>query len=74
MVNQTASYKYTITKYRDMGLGKAVVLEALNRCRNLGAKEAFVISEQEFYRKLGFKSYSHYTFYWKQEKGYENEN
>ena len=55
----------TIPKYRGMGLGKAVVLEALNRCRNLGAKEAFVISEQDFYKKLGFEAHSHYTFYWK---------
>lgn len=55
----------TIPKYRGMGLGKAVVMEALNRCRRLGAKEALVISEQDFYRKLGFESHSHYTFYWK---------
>ncbi len=55
----------TIPKYRGIGLGKAIVLEALKRCRNLGAKEAFVISEQEFYRKLNFEPYAHYTFYWK---------
>ena len=59
----------TIPKYRGIGLGKAVVLEALNRCRNLGAKEAFVISEQEFYKKLGFERHSRYTFYWKRETG-----
>jgi len=59
----------TIPKYRGMGLGKAIILEALNRCRNLGAKEAFVISEQEFYKKLGFEPHSHYTFYWKCETG-----
>lgn len=56
----------TIPKYRGTGLGKAVVLEALSRCRIMGAKEAFVISEQEFYRKLGFVSHSHYMFYWKE--------
>ena len=55
----------TIPKYRGMGLGKAIVLEALKRCRNSGAKEAFVISEQEFYRKMGFEPFAHYTFYWK---------
>ena len=55
----------TIPKYRGIGLGKAIVLEALKRCRDLGAKEAFVISEQAFYRKLGFEPYAHYTFYWK---------
>lgn len=57
----------TIPECRGKGLGKAVVLEALNRCRNLGAKEAFVISDQQFYKKLGFNLYSHYTFYWKNE-------
>ena len=55
----------TIPKYRGIGLGKAIVLEALKRCRNSGAKEAFVISEQEFYKKLDFKPYAHYTFYWR---------
>lgn len=55
----------TIPRYRSKGLGKSVVLEALNRCRRLGAKQAFVISDLEFYKKLGFKEYSHHTFYWK---------
>ena len=55
----------TVPKYRGMGLGKVVVLEALKQCRSLGAKEAFVISEQEFYRKLGFEPFAHDTFYWK---------
>ena len=55
----------TIPKYRGIGLGKAVVLAALNRCRNLGAKVAFVISEQDFYKKLGFAQSAHYAFYWK---------
>lgn len=55
----------TIPKYRGQGLGKAVVLETLDRCRKLGAREAFVISDQEFYKKLGFIPYSQYRFYWK---------
>ena len=55
----------TIPKYRGMGLGKAAGLETLNRCRIMGAKEAFVISDQQFYKKLGFKSHSPYSFYWK---------
>lgn len=55
----------TVPKYRGMGLGKVVVLEALKQCRSLGAKEAFVISEQEFYKKLGFEPFAHDTFYWK---------
>ena len=53
----------TIPKYRGMGLGKAVVLEALQRCKALGAKWAFVISDQEFYKKLGFARHSKYIFF-----------
>ena len=53
----------TIPKYRGMGLGKAVVLEALRRCKGLGAKQAFVISDQEFYKKLGFARHSKYIFF-----------
>ena len=53
----------TIPKYRGMGLGKAVVLEALQRCKALGASQAFVISDQEFYRKLGFVPHSQYIFF-----------
>lgn len=53
----------TVPAYRGKGLGKAVVLEALERCRSLGAKQAFVISDQEFYARLGFEPCSHYTFY-----------
>ena len=53
----------TIPKYRGMGLGKAVVLEALHRCNALGAKQAFVISGQAFYKKLGFLPHSQYIFF-----------
>ena len=53
----------TIPKYRGMGLGKAVVLEALRRCNVLGAKHAFVISDQPFYKKLGFMPHSQYIFF-----------
>ena len=53
-----------IPEWRKMGLGRAVVSEALNRCRALGAKEAYVISDQAFYHKLGFAPFAHYTFYW----------
>ena len=53
----------TIPKYRGMGLGKAVVLEALRRCESLGARQAFVISDQEFYKKLGFTHHSKYIFF-----------
>ena len=53
----------TIPAYRGMGVGKAVVYEALNRARTLGAKCAYVISDQVFYEKSGFVFDSHYTFY-----------
>lgn len=53
----------TIPAQRGKGLGRAVVLEALERCRSLGAKQAFVISDQEFYARMGFAPHSHYTFW-----------
>jgi GNAT superfamily N-acetyltransferase len=40
--------------YRFLGLGKAVVLEGVRRCADLGAKIAYVGSGQTFYRRLGF--------------------
>ena len=53
----------TIPAYRGKGVGKAVVYEALNRARAMGAKSAYVISDQTFYEKLGFGVTEHYTFY-----------
>lgn len=41
--------------YRRLGLGKAAVLEGIRRCGVLGAKEAFVGSDQLFYQVIGFK-------------------
>jgi len=41
--------------YRRMGLGKAAVLEGIRRCGALGAKEAYVGSDQVFYLSMGFK-------------------
>ena len=54
----------TNPEYRHRGLGKAVVLEALKRCSSLGAKKAYVISDDAFYKSLSFHQHSHYTFYW----------
>lgn len=54
----------TIPEYRQKGLGKVVVLEALKRGRSLGAEKAYVISDSSFYKSLGFQQHSHYTFYW----------
>ncbi|MDR2933636.1 MAG: GNAT family N-acetyltransferase [Oscillospiraceae bacterium] len=44
--------------YRKMGLGRAAVLEACRRCRDLGAKQAFVGSSQQFYYSIGFWPYA----------------
>ena len=41
--------------YRRLGLGRAVVLEGIRRCRELGAKVAYVGSDQAFYLSFGFK-------------------
>lgn len=57
-----------VPEARKQGIGRAVVSEALNRCRKLGAKEAYVLSEQEFYQRLGFEKYTKHVFYWKKER------
>jgi len=48
----------TIPDFRRYGLGKAVVYECINRCIEIGAKKAIVISDQQFYYKIGFEKYS----------------
>ncbi len=53
----------TVPKHRGKGLAKALIYEAQNRARSLGAREAFVISDLPFYEKLGFRKAYHYTFY-----------
>lgn len=55
---------FTLPDYRGMGLAKAAVYEGVNRARALGASEAYVISDQDFYTKLGFENKKHYTFWW----------
>lgn len=56
----------TIPSYRGKGVAKAVIYEALNRAMEMGAKEAYVISDMDFYKRLGFMTDRHYTFYWKE--------
>ncbi|MEG2290336.1 MAG: GNAT family N-acetyltransferase [Clostridium sp.] len=51
--------------YRKMGLGKAVVLEGIKRCGNMGAKQAFVGSSQQFYYSIGLVPYETSTL-WKE--------
>ena len=48
----------TIPEFRKHGLGKAAVYECINRCRELGAKKAVVISNQPFYYRIGFEKYA----------------
>jgi GNAT superfamily N-acetyltransferase len=45
---------FTLPQYRKMGLGKAAVLEGVTRCGKLGAKQAYVLSSQQFYYNIGF--------------------
>ena len=44
----------TVPEHRKKGLAKAVVYEACARAKALGAKRAVVVSEQEFYFRIGF--------------------
>jgi predicted N-acetyltransferase YhbS len=41
--------------YRRRGLGRAVVLEGIRRCGQLGATVAYVGTDKPFYRALGFR-------------------
>lgn len=45
----------TIPEHRNKGLAKAVVYEAINRAKELGAKRVIVLSWEEFYFKIGFE-------------------
>ena len=53
----------TIPSCRGKGIAAALLSEALNRAKMLGAKEAYVISDLPFYGKLGFEKAQHYSFY-----------
>ena len=39
--------------------------EAFGRAKNLGAKKAIVISDMDFYKRMGFVKDALFTFYWK---------
>lgn len=45
---------FTLPQYRKIGLGKAAVLEGVARCGKIGAKQAYVLSSQQFYYNIGF--------------------
>lgn len=55
----------TVPACRGRGVGGALVLEALRRARTLGARRAWVISDLDFYRRLGFREAERFSFYWK---------
>lgn len=44
----------TVPEHRKLGLARAVIYEACNRARKLGAKRATVLSGQAFYYRIGF--------------------
>lgn len=43
----------TVPEHRGKGLGRAVVYEAVNRAKERGAKRAIVLSDRDFYKRLG---------------------
>ncbi|MBB6480697.1 GNAT family N-acetyltransferase [Spirochaeta isovalerica] len=49
--------------YRLRGCGKAAVLEGIKRCAALGAKKAYVGSDQQFYYSIGFSPLPQYSFW-----------
>ncbi len=53
----------TVPAHRGKGLGKAILHEAMNRARALGAQRAYVISDQVFYEKLGFEKDRRFPFF-----------
>ena len=55
----------TVPSHRGKGLAAALLTEALTRAKNLGAKNAYVLSDMEFYKRIGFGIDRKYTFYWK---------
>lgn len=68
--NENTDYTYVepvcvIPSYRGKKVASAVVLEALNRAKAMGAQKAYVISDMDFYKKLRFEEDMHFTFYWK---------
>lgn len=56
----------TIPEFRNRGISKALLAEAFDRVKKLGAKKAIVISDMDFYKKLGFVNDTLFSFYWKE--------
>ncbi|QNO15310.1 GNAT family N-acetyltransferase [Alkalicella caledoniensis] len=49
--------------YRKMGLAKAAIYESVLRAAKLGAKEAYVVSSQQFYYNIGFRPHCTETWW-----------
>lgn len=49
--------------YRKMGCARAALYAGLRRCAERGAKRAYVISQQQFYYKIGFAPRDTYTWW-----------
>lgn len=67
--NKKTDYAYieplcVVPEYRGKGIGKAVLFRALEKCREKGATKAFVLSDLDFYSKVGFEFFSEFQFYW----------
>ncbi|MDL2292383.1 GNAT family N-acetyltransferase [Acholeplasma sp. OttesenSCG-928-E16] len=58
----------TDPEYRKLGLGKCAVLEAIRRCKELGATKVYVGSSQQFYYNIGFRPSITSTMWVKKEK------
>ena len=58
----------TIPRHRKRGLAKAMIYEACARAKALGAKRAVVLSDQEFYFRIGF-TLSSEVYDWTREYG-----
>lgn len=56
----------TIPEFRNMGISKALLAEVFGRANKLGASKAIVISDMDFYKKLGFSDFASFSFYWKE--------
>jgi len=55
--------------FRRMGLGKAVVMEAVRRCSLEGTRIAVVGSDLAFYRSMGFEADARHTAWWRRAEG-----
>lgn len=53
----------TDPSYRKMGLAKSAIYEAVTRAKKFGAREAYVVSSQQFYYNIGFKPHSTETWW-----------